>query len=60
LEICVNYSPELIGPNLPTIIEDLRQKNWNKFACVCGDLLTSETSHRCHIINYHRLIMEMF
>lgn len=58
LEICALYAPHIIGPNLEDIVNHLASKGWNGFVCVCSTIMVSESSFRCHITCYHRIVGE--
>jgi len=60
LELAALYMPSLIAPNIPTLLEEIKITSFEKFMCICGKIVRSEQSWRCHITDKHRQLMEFF
>lgn len=38
------------------IVDDLSANDWPGHACICSTTCGNESSHRCHMISYHRMV----
>ena len=60
MEVSALYLPTLIAPNITTLLEEVKQGDFEKFLCICGKFAQSEQSWRCHLTDKHRQLMEFY